>query len=81
MNSINAAVAGVGIGAECSNYMWNVLWPEEASICDAVQLDLKSKGYRKGRFVMDNESGGEREQGVHEFQLQYAKIMGLPVEE
>ncbi|MDH3281729.1 MAG: aromatic ring-hydroxylating dioxygenase subunit alpha [Gammaproteobacteria bacterium] len=81
VSSVNAAVDGVGIGAECSNYMWNVLWPEDERICDAVQLGLKSKGYRQGRFVMDNESGGESEQGVHEFQLQYAKVMRLPVEE
>jgi choline monooxygenase len=80
-SSINAAVAGVGIGAECLEYMWNVLWPEDEGICDAVQQGLKSKGYRQGRFVMDEESGGESEQGVHEFQLQYAKVMGLTIVE
>jgi len=79
-SSINAAIADIGIGAECLDYISNVLWPEDEGICDAVQQGLKSKGYRQGRFVMDGESGGESEQGVHEFQLQYAKVMRLPVE-
>lgn len=80
ISSINAAVEGVGIGDDCSDYMWNVLWPEDESICNAVQKGLKSKGYRQGRFVMGGAAGGEGEQGVHEFQLHYAKVMGLPME-
>lgn len=77
--SVNAVVEGIGIEDGCTDYMSNVLWPEDESTCTAVHQGLKSKAYRQGRFVMDLASGGESEQGVHEFQLHYAKVMGLPL--
>ena len=77
--TITTAVSGVGIEAECSDYIWNTLWPEDESLCVAVHQGLKSRGYRQGRFVVDDGAANESERGVHEFQRQYAHRMGLTV--
>lgn len=79
MSSVFVAIPGIGIKQERIDYGWDTLWPEDETICLAVQDGLKSKGYRQGRFVITEDTGDDSEKPVHEFQLQYAKMMDLDV--
>lgn len=79
MSSVLVAVPGIGIKKERLDYAWDTLWPEDETICKAVQDGLKSKGYRQGRFVISEDTGDDSERPVHEFQLQYARVMGLDI--
>ena len=80
MQSAFLAVPGVGIKQERIDYVANTLWPEDEGICEAVHQGLKSKGYRQGRFVVDGDTGEDTERPIHEFQLQYASVMGFDVQ-
>ena len=80
ISSAFLAIPGEGIKQERIDYIWNTLWPEDEGICTAVQQGLKSKGYRQGRFVVDSDTGDDTERPIHEFQLQYAEVMGLAIE-
>ncbi|MEO1193235.1 MAG: aromatic ring-hydroxylating dioxygenase subunit alpha [Pseudomonadota bacterium] len=71
------AVPGDAPTAERVAYVNEVLWPEDEALCESVHQGLKSKGYRQGRFIMHPERPGISENGVHHFQLLYAKAMGL----
>lgn len=77
MNSIMLTVPGETIAAERLRYRWEVLWPEDEAICLSVHQGLKSRGYRQGRFVSDEDESSISEHAVHKFQLRYAEAMGL----
>lgn len=62
---------------ERCNYVGDVLWPEDESLCTSVHQGLQSLGYRQGRFVIDPDRPGINENGVHHFQKTYAKDMAL----
>lgn len=62
---------------ECLDYRWNVLWPEDETICESVQKGLKSRGYGQGRFVTSKSNPAIGEHGVHHFQKLYAEAMEL----
>lgn len=66
-----------GLRQDRLDYANNTLWPEDEGICLAVQSGLKSKGYKQGRFVVDGDTGDDSERPVHEFQLHYARVMGI----
>lgn len=36
-------------------YGTNTLWPEDKGICEAVQRGLRSRGYTRGRFILNDE--------------------------
>jgi choline monooxygenase len=59
------------------NYGRNVLWPEDEGICVAVQRGLASRGYDRGRFVVDRDMTEISEHGVHHFQRLWAQTMGF----
>jgi choline monooxygenase len=58
-------------------YGRKVLWPEDQGICESVYRGLASKGYRQGRFIVDESRSEISEHGVHHFQRCYAQAMGL----
>ena len=48
-------------------YLYEVLGPEDQSLCESVQRGLRSRGYDQGRFVVDSERSGIGEHVVHYF--------------
>lgn len=68
---------GENLPADRVDYLSNVLWPEDVTLCASVQRGLKSKGYRGGRFVAGPDLPGVSEANVHAFQRRYAALMGL----
>ncbi|MEZ5925371.1 MAG: aromatic ring-hydroxylating dioxygenase subunit alpha [Hyphomicrobiaceae bacterium] len=77
MSGILLTMPGDPLPMERIDYVRNVLWPEDESICESVHQGLKSLGYRQGRFVIDPEAAGLSENAVHGFQRKYAEVMGL----
>lgn len=61
--------------AASMEYLRDVLQPEDIGLCEKVQKGLKSRGYRAGRFVVDQRRSGISEHGVHHFQSLWHKAM------
>ncbi len=40
-----------------TRYGAQVLWPEDRNICESVQRGLHSRGYERGRFMIDHARG------------------------
>ena len=66
---------GDSIAKERLDYRWNVLWPEDESICHSVHHGLQSRGYRGGRLVENEDRHAVSEHGVRAFQSFYRKWM------
>ncbi len=66
---------GDSIAKERLDYRWNVLWPEDESICLSVHHGLQSKGYRGGGLVENEDRHAVSEHGVRAFQSFYRKGM------
>ncbi len=50
-----------------SDYLQNVLGPEDQALCESVQRGLKSRSYNQGRVVVDDQCSGTAEHAVHHF--------------
>jgi choline monooxygenase len=50
-----------------TDYVNNVIVPEDIALCESVQRGLKSRSYRQGRFVFDEAHKGTSEHAVHHF--------------
>ena len=50
------------------HYIDNVLWPEDQSICESVQLGLRSRSYNQGVLMAQRPYTGDSESVVHSFQ-------------
>lgn len=50
------------------DYIKEVLVPEDVGLCERVQVGLRSRGYRQGRFVVDRDHPEFSEHHVHFFQ-------------
>ncbi len=50
-----------------NDYLFNLLGREDQLICESVQRGLQSQAYDQGRFIADDEMGGEAEHVVHFF--------------
>ncbi|MSP81506.1 MAG: hypothetical protein EXQ94_00890 [Alphaproteobacteria bacterium] len=70
---------GAPINEERRNYGGNTLWREDKGICEAVQRGLRSRGYSRGRFIVDRDMTEISEHGVHQVQMLWARAMGYPV--
>lgn len=68
---------GAVMPADRTAFARDVLWPEDVALCESVQRGLKSRGYRRGRFVVPAAESGISEANVHEFQRRYAAAMGF----
>lgn len=53
--------------AGCTEYLNEVLGPEDKSLCESVQKGLSSRGYNQGRFMVDPLLSGTAEHAVHHF--------------
>lgn len=53
---------------QASQYLDEVLQPEDIGLCESVQRGLKSIGYNQGRFIVDDARSELSEHGVHHFQ-------------
>ena len=58
------------------NYQIDVLQPEDISLCESVQMGLRSSGYNQGRFVVDEGLTELSEHAVHHFQKLVADNLG-----
>jgi choline monooxygenase len=70
---------GTPVNEERRAYGANVLWPEDKGICEAVQRGLHSRGYGRGRFIVDRDMTEISEHGVHQTQILWARAMGWPI--
>lgn len=77
-SNITLTYPGQKLKANRWNYLWSMIWEEDARICESVQRGLRSRGYRQGRFMINPERPSISERGPHFFQINYAKAMGLP---
>ncbi len=50
-----------------SDYLVNVLMPEDQALCESVQRGLHSRGYQQGKFIVDKDYSGIGEHAVHHF--------------
>ena len=55
----------------------DVVREEDIPIVESVQRGLHSRGYRQGRFVVDEEGTGMSEHAVHDFQLKVLRALGV----
>ena len=55
----------------------NATLREDIAICEAVQRGLASRGYDRGRFIVDPERSHISEHSVHHFQLLLGDALGL----
>jgi phenylpropionate dioxygenase-like ring-hydroxylating dioxygenase large terminal subunit len=55
----------------------DVVREEDIPIVESVQRGLHSRGYRQGRFVVDDEGTGMSEHAVHDFQLKVLRALGV----
>ena len=49
------------------DYVDEVLQPEDIALCESVQQGLKSRGYDRGRFIVDRERSHISEHALHHF--------------
>ncbi len=56
----------------------DVVRMEDIPIVESVQRGLRSRGYRQGRFMVDEDCGGSSEHAVHDFQRKVLDALGLP---
>ena len=54
-------------GKSAVDYIDEVLQPEDIALCESVQLGLKSRGYDRGRFIVDKERTHISEHALHHF--------------
>ena len=59
-----------------SDYVNNVLVPEDVSLCESVQRGLKSKGYAQGPMMVDPDRSGRGEHAIHHFHRLVQKTLG-----
>ena len=55
----------------------DVVREEDIPIVESVQRGLHSRGYRQGRFVVDEDGTGLSEHAVHDFQLKVLHALGV----
>ena len=55
----------------------DVVREEDIPIVESVQRGLHSRGYRQGRFMVDEEGTGLSEHAVHDFQLRVLRALGV----
>jgi choline monooxygenase len=55
----------------------DVVREEDIPIVESVQRGLHSRGYRQGRFMVDEEGTGMSEHAVHDFQLKVLRALGV----
>ena len=55
----------------------DVVREEDIPIVESVQRGLHSRGYRQGRFMVDEERTGMSEHAVHDFQLKVLRALGV----
>ncbi len=55
----------------------DVVREEDIPIVESVQRGLHSRGYRQGRFVVDEAGTGMSEHAVHDFQLKVLRALGV----
>ncbi len=53
----------------------NIVREEDIPICESVQKGLHSKGYRQGKFVVDDERSYASEHAVHDFQRRVIRAL------
>jgi phenylpropionate dioxygenase-like ring-hydroxylating dioxygenase large terminal subunit len=51
------------------DYTIDVLQPEDISLCESVHQGLKSRGYDRGRFIVDRDRTHISEHAVHHFHM------------
>ena len=51
------------------DYVADVLQPEDIGLCESVQRGLKSRGYDRGRFIVDRERSHISEHALHHFHV------------
>ena len=54
-------------GSERLDWFFNVLGPEDQSLCESVQKGLNSRSYNQGPFVADEARSGIGEHALHHF--------------
>jgi choline monooxygenase len=59
-----------------TRYGAEVLWPEDRGICESVQRGLHSRGYQRGRFMIDRDRGPISEHVPHHFHTKVAQALG-----
>ncbi|MBN35525.1 MAG: hypothetical protein CMM46_12295 [Rhodospirillaceae bacterium] len=71
-----------GQGKAALEYTVNVLQPEDIGLCESVHQGLKSRGYDRGRFIVDRDRTHISEHAVHHFHMLVMQAMeggALPV--
>jgi len=63
--------------AEIRSMDGNTTLMEDIAICESVQRGLASRGYDRGRFIVDSERSHMSKHSVHHFQLLVADALGL----
>jgi len=64
------------LDAARTRYGAEVLWPEDRKICESVQRGLHSRGYQRGRFMIDRGRGPISEHVPHHFHRKVAEALG-----
>jgi len=63
------------LDAARTRYTAEVLWPEDRGICESVQRGLHSRGYTRGRFMIDRERGPISEHVPYHFHRKVAQAL------
>lgn len=69
---------GDTVASDRLDYRWNVLWPEDESLCTSVHRGLQSKGYGGGHLVLNEDDHAVSEHGVLAFQENWRRWMARP---
>jgi carnitine monooxygenase subunit len=67
---------GDAMDAARTRYGAEVLWPEDRALCESVQRGLHSRGYQRGRFMIDRDRGPISEHAPHHFHRMVAAALG-----
>ena len=65
-----------GFDTARTRYGADVLWPEDRDLCEAVQRGLHSRGYERGRFMVDRARGPISEHAPCFFHKKIAEAVG-----